>query len=219
MGEDVYIAVGAVIGGLPQDSKFSGGDSGVVVGDRTVVREYATVHRCSTPGAVTRLGAECVLMATSHVAHECVLGDRVVLANGATLAGHVTIGDGTFVSGHAQIHQFVRVGALVMIGGGSKVLMDLPPYCVADGHPARLFGLNLVGLRRAEVPDDRIRGIKEAYRTLFARGERLEDALAQLEALRSNGNPVGAEYAAFVTASQRGIARPARRGGESPSDE
>ena len=212
LGAGVYVAVGAAIGGVPQDLKFQGGESGVSIGDRTVVREYVTVHRCVTPGAITRVGADCLLMVSSHVAHECVLGDRVMLANGAVLAGHVTIDDGAFLSGKAQIHQFVRVGTLVMVGGATKVMKDLPPYCVADGHPARLFGLNLVGLRRAKLDRDRIRGIKEAYRTLFAPGVKLEDALARLDALGANGNPAGAEYAAFVRASERGIARPPRRG-------
>ncbi len=151
-------------------------------------------------------------MVTSHVAHECVLGDRVMLANGVVMAGHATIDDGAFVSGNVQIHQFVRIGTLVMVGGGTKVLKDLPPYCVADGHPARLFGLNLVGLRRAKVGRDRIRGIREAYRTLFASGVKLEDALARLDTLGANGNPAGTEYAAFVRASERGVACPARRG-------
>ena len=212
LGDQVRVAVGAAIGGLPQDLKFQGGESGVSIGDRTVVREYVTVHRCVEPGAVTRVGADCMLMVISHVAHECVLGDRVLLANGVVMAGHVTIGDGAFVSGNVQIHQFVRIGPLVMVGGGTKVLRDLPPYCVADGHPARLFGLNLNGLRRAKVARDRIRGIKEAYRTLFAPGVQLAEALARLDALGANGNRAGAEYAAFVRASARGVARPVRRG-------
>ncbi|HJO37808.1 MAG: acyl-ACP--UDP-N-acetylglucosamine O-acyltransferase [Vicinamibacterales bacterium] len=213
LADEVTVAVGAVIGGAPQDVKFSGGESGVTIGPQTVIREYATVHRCSEPGAVTRVGADCMLMATSHVAHECVLGDGVILANGATLAGHVTLADGVFVSGHAQIHQFVRAGPLVMIGGGSKVLKDLPPYCVADGHPARLFGLNSIGLRRAAFAPERVQAIKEAYRTLFGAGVQLEAALTSLDRLGRNGNPSAAEFAAFVRASERGIARPGRSGG------
>jgi len=214
IAEQVSVAVGAVIGGAPQVLKFGGGESGVSIGPRTAVREYVTVHRCSEPGGLTRVGADCMLMATSHVAHECVLGDGVVLANGATLAGHVTLADRVFVSGHAQMHQFVRVGHLVMIGGGSKVLKDLPPYCVADGHPARLFGLNTVGLRRAGLDAERVQAIKEAYQTLFGAGASLEAALASLDRLGRNGNPVCAEFAAFVRASKRGIARPGRSGGQ-----
>ena len=218
LNEEVYVSVGAVIGGVPQDLKFKGGASGVEIGPRTAIREYVTVHRCSTPGAVTRVGAECMLMATSHVAHDCTLGDRVVLANGANLGGHVTIGDAVFVSGHAQIHQFIRVGTLVMIGGGSKVIKDLPPYCVADGHPARLFGVNVTGLRRAGLGVEEIGQIKEAYRVLFASGVKLQDALATLDMLGSDGNSRGAELAVFVRKSERGIARPNRRGHEWPND-
>ena len=218
LNEEVHVSVGAVIGGVPQDLKFEGGASGVEIGPRTAIREYVTVHRCSTPGAVTRVGAECMLMATSHVAHDCTLGDRVVLANGANLGGHVTIGDAVFVSGHAQIHQFIRVGTLVMIGGGSKVIKDLPPYCVADGHPARLFGVNVIGLRRAGLGVEEIGQIKEAYRVLFASGVKLQDALATLDMLSSDGNSRGAELAVFVRKSERGIARPNRGRHELPDD-
>ena len=211
LGADVYVAVGAALGGLPQDLKFTGGDSGVFVGDRTKVREYVTVHRCVAPGAVTRVGADCLLMATSHVAHECILGDHVMLANGVVMAGHVTIGDGTFVSGNVQIHQFTRLGRLALIGGGSKVLRDVLPFCVADGHPARLFGVNLVGLRRAGFDSTQIRAIREVYRVLFTSKLKVHAALDRLDELESNGNAVSAELAAFVRGSERGLMRPDRR--------
>ena len=204
LGTDVYVAVGATIGGLPQDVKFKGGESGVVIGDRTAVREYVTVHRCVEPGAVTRVGADCMLMATSHVAHECVLGDRVMLANGVVMAGHVTIDDGAFISGNVQIHQFTRLGRLALIGGGSKVLRDVLPFCVADGHPARIHGLNLMGLRRAGFDREQIRSIKEAYRVIFTSRLKLNDALARLNELGTNGNAVSAELVAFVRGSERG---------------
>lgn len=213
LGNDVYVAVGAAIGGQPQDLKFKGGESGVVIGDRTAVREYVTVHRCVEPGAVTRVGADCMLMATSHVAHECVLGDRVMLANGVVMAGHVRIDDGAFISGNVQIHQFTRLGRLAMIGGGSKVLRDVLPFCVADGHPARLCGVNLVGLRRVGFERTEIRVIQEAYRVLFTSKLKLHAALDKLDVLGRKGNEVSAELAAFVRGSERGIMRPDRKGG------
>jgi UDP-N-acetylglucosamine acyltransferase len=208
VGKDVRIEVGAVLGGLPQDLKYKGGESGVSIGDRTVIREYVTVHRCVAPGAVTRVGTDCMLMATSHVAHECSVGDRVMVANGAILAGHVTVGDGAFVSGSVVVHQFAHVGKLVMVGGGSAVRQDLIPFSLADGHPARPMGLNRVGLRRAGFSPAEMRTLRSAYRILFRSGLGLEEALAELEALRGDGAEHVGDIVELVRSSERGIARP-----------
>jgi len=213
VGEQVAVGVGAVLGGTPQDLKFAGGQSGVRVGDRTVVREYATVHRCVEPGGVTLVGSDCLLMATSHVAHECVLGDAVIVANGVMMAGHVAVGDGAFLSGNVIVHQFIRIGRLAMIGGGSAVRQDVVPFCMADGHPARPLGLNTVGLRRAGFSAATIRELKRAYRILFSKGAKLADRLERLQelAVLDDGGAETAELRAFVVASERGIARPRSR--------
>ncbi len=214
VGEQVTVGVGAVLGGTPQDLKFAGGESGVRVGDRTVVREYVTVHRCVEPGGVTVVGADCLLMATSHVAHECVLGDGVIVVNGVMMAGHVSVGAGVFLSGNVVVHQFTRVGRLAMIGGGGAVRQDAVPFCVADGQPARPLGLNTVGLQRAGFSTATVRKLKRAYRILFARGTQLPDRLDQLAELAASdgdGSDEVAELHAFVESSERGVARPRPR--------
>jgi len=205
VGRDVHVGAGSVLGAMPQDFKFEGGESHVEVGDGSTLHQYVTVHRCVEPGAVTRVGAGCVLMVGSHVAHECVLGDRVILANGVMLGGHSVIGSGAFLSGNVVVHQFCQVGELVMVGGGSAVRQDMIPFSLADGHPARPVGLNRVGLRRAGVGNDRIRRLKRAYRTLFHSGLRLEEALARLAG--AGGDEIG-RLVEFIRGSERGIARP-----------
>ena len=207
VGEQVQVSAGAVLGGVPQDLKFRGGESGVRIGDRTVIREYVTVHRCVEAGGTTVVGSDCLLMATSHVAHECVLGDRVMVANGVMMAGHVTIGDGVFVSGNVVVGQFTSIGKLAMIGGGSAVRQDIIPFALVDGNPARPLSLNVVGLRRAGMSDDTIRRLKRAYRKLFGSGTRLEERLAEVVAVGEGSSEV-AELVAFVRASERGVARP-----------
>jgi len=211
VGQGVRIEVGAVLGGVPQDLKYTGGDSGVSIGDRTMIREYVTVHRCVEPGGVTRVGADCMLMATSHVAHECVLGDRVMVANGVTLAGHVTVGDGAFISGSVIVHQFTQVGELAMVGGASAVRQDVIPFCLADGHPARPMGLNRVGLQRAGLGAAEMRMLRSAYRILFRAGLSLQEALNQLEALTGEGAEHVGKIIALIRRSERGITRPRQR--------
>ena len=181
----------------------------MAIGDRTVVREYVTVHRCVEPGRDTVVGSDCMLMATSHVGHECVLGDRVVVTNGVMLAGHARVGDGAILSGNVIVHQFARIGALAMISGGSAVRQDVIPFCLADGHPARPLGLNVVGLRRAGFSGAQVRELKNAYRTLFARDKTRARALEEIEdAFAPKPPPAIEELLAFVRASERGIARP-----------
>lgn len=218
VGEDVDIGAGAVLGGKPQDLKFRGGESGVTIGDRTVIREYVTVHRCVEPGAHTIVGSDCLLMATSHVAHECVLGDRVIVANGVMMAGHITIGDGVFLSGNVVLHQFTRIGRLAMIAGTSAVRQDIVPFCLADGHPARPKGLNTVGLQRAGFSRAQLRALKAAYGALFGKGAPWAERLGRLQELEGQGAgaPEIAELARFVAESERGIARPRRAAGPGP---
>ncbi len=197
----------AVIGGEPQDFKFKGWPSAVVIGEGNVLREGVTVHRGSTEGAVTRIGNGCFLMAGSHVGHDCQLGDQVILANGALVAGFVTVGDRAFVSGHVAIHQFCRVGRLAMLGGLARISQDALPFIITEGSPARARGLNLVGLKRAGVGEEDIRELKRAYRTLFLSGLLLEQALA---ALGESTSPLVAELVRFIRESKRGITRGGR---------
>jgi UDP-N-acetylglucosamine acyltransferase len=196
----------ACVGTRSQDLKFRGGTPRVEIGDRTVIREYATVNAATADGDVTRVGADCLLMASSHVAHDCRVGDRVIIANCGTLGGHVVVEDQAIVGGLSGVHQFVRIGKLAIIGGCSKVTQDIPPYMMADGHPVRVHGLNRVGLERQGVPRTVQRHLKLAYRVLYRRN--LATAAA-LEHLRTQVEPTPQVTAIirFVEASTRGIAR------------
>jgi UDP-N-acetylglucosamine acyltransferase len=206
LGTDNVVHEGAVLGGEPQDTAFTGADSGLVIGDRNRIREGVTIHRATTPGGATIVGSDCFLMANAHVAHDNRLGDHVVMANNVALAGHVEIADRAFLGGYAGVHQYCRVGRLAMLGGQAKVVQDCLPFVITDGNPARARGLNVVGLRRAGVSAAELRTLKEAYRLLLQAGLPLETALERMTALR---DPLVEEMMAFAKASKRGFAHAA----------
>jgi len=200
---------GAVLGGEPQDLSFRGGETGLVIGDRNVIREGVTIHRSTKQGGATLVGSDCFLMAYVHVAHDNRIGDRAILANNVMLAGHVELGERAFLGGGSGVHQFCRVGRLAMVGGNAKVVQDCLPFTITDGHPARARGLNVVGLRRAGVAAPQLRALEEAYRLLVRSGLRLEPALEKMALLQ---DPLVDEMIAFVRSSKRGFAH-AHRGG------
>jgi UDP-N-acetylglucosamine acyltransferase len=210
LGRGNRVHEGAVLGGEPQDLSFTGGETGLVVGDRNVIREGVTLHRSAKPGSATVIGSDCFLMAYVHVAHDDRVGDRVIVANNVALAGHVEVGDRAFLSGGVVVHQFCRVGRLAMVGGNSKVVQDCLPFVITDGHPARARGLNVVGLRRAGVSAAQLRALKEAYRLLLRSPLGRDAALARMAALC---DPLVDELAAFVRGSKRGFAH-AQRGAD-----
>jgi UDP-N-acetylglucosamine acyltransferase len=159
----------ASIGLAPQDLKYSGEDSELVIGARTQIREHVTMNPGTAGGGLlTKVGDDCLFMVAAHVAHDCIVGNHVILANNATIAGHVTVGDYAIIGGLSAVHQFVRIGAHAMIGGMSGIEQDLIPYGQAQGDRARLRGLNLVGLQRRDFSRDEIRNLRTAYRLLFA---------------------------------------------------
>lgn len=202
LGEGNVVHYGAVIGHEPQDVAYAGGASRLVVGDGNVFREYCQVHRGTKPGSETRIGDRGYFMNASHVAHNCRIGDDCVVAGGALLAGYVEMGDRAFVSGNCTVHQFVRIGRLAFLRGISRTSRDVPPFCVMDGtHTVR--GLNVVGLRRAGVPREEIRALREAFRTLFRRRRNLELALREVESAPPSA--CVAELIAFIRASKRGV--------------
>jgi UDP-N-acetylglucosamine acyltransferase len=215
LGAGNTVHEGAVLGGEPQDVGFSGGETRLEIGDGNRIREGVTIHRATRPGAVTRVGSECFLMAYAHIAHDNRIGDRVIIANNTALAGYVEIADGAFLSGGVVVHQFCRIGRLAMIGGNSKVIQDALPFVTTDGAPSRACGLNLVGLRRAGVPAAHVRALKEGYRLLLRARLRLPDALERMAALQ---DPLVDEMAAFVGASKRGFAHAGARDAESGPD-
>jgi UDP-N-acetylglucosamine acyltransferase len=196
--------VGCVIGEAPQDLKYHDEPTRLRIGDANVFREHVTVHRSNKPGEDTIIGSQNFLMATAHVAHNCRLGDQVIVANGVLLAGHVTLADRAFISGNCVIHQFVRVGTLAMMQGGSAISKDLPPYTVARGDNG-ICGLNTVGLRRAGLtPAERLE-LKQLYRALFREGRNLRVAVA---GAREKFLSVPARVMLdFVGVSKRGVCR------------
>jgi UDP-N-acetylglucosamine acyltransferase len=211
LGNGNRVHEGAVLGGEPQDLAFRGGESGLVIGDRNVIREGVTIHRSTKPGGATIVGSDCYLMAFTHVGHDGRIGDRVIIANGTVLAGHVEIGGGAFVSGLVGVHQFCRIGRLAMVGGCSKVVQDCLPFVISDGHPARARGLNVVGLRRAGVSASQLRTLRQAYRLLLRSGLARGAALERMAAL---ADPMVDELVAFVRGSNRGFAHSARGGAD-----
>ena len=180
LGAGVVVDHFAVVGGDPQDLSFDPSTaSGVTVGARTVIREHVTLHRATKPDTATVIGADCLLMAGSHVAHDCVLGDGVILANGCMLGGHVHVGAKAFVSGGVAVHQFCRIGGGSLTSGNAVITEDVPPDGLAHGRN-ELAGLNLVGLRRRGVPAEAIAELKRAYHAVYQPGQGCA-ALAQAE--------------------------------------
>src|SRR5512145_3055366 len=168
LGESNVVFPFATVGSVPQDLKYKGEPSELTIGSRNTIREYVSLNPGTTGGGmVTRVGDQNLLMMHCHIAHDCILGDRNVIANGATLGGHVTIEDFVIVGGLVGIHQFVRIGTGAILGAGSMVSKDVPPYCNATGDRARLRGLNLEGLKRRGVARPVVDAIRRAYRIVF----------------------------------------------------
>jgi len=200
----------ATLGGEPQDVKFKGEASRLVIGDDNLIREYVTIHRASGEGAATLVGSRNFLMVGVHIAHNCVVGDDNTFANGVALAGHIMAEDHIFLSSNVGAHQFVRIGRYAMVGGKSKIVQDVLPYFMTDGNPPRVRGLNIVGLRRAGFPPDARLALKRAYQLLFRTRLPLADALKQLE----QADDEHIRYLVnFIRASVRGFSREQRRGG------
>ena len=193
---------GCAIGEAPQDLKYQGAATQLSIGEKNVFREHVTVHRSNSMSEATVIGSNNFLMAHCHVAHNCRLGDHVILVNGVLLAGHVTVGDRAFLSGNCVVHQFVRVGTLAMMQGGSAVSKDVPPYTVVRAGND-ICGLNTVGLRRAGLsPAERLE-LKELYRALFREGRNLRAAVADA---RAQFTSAPAEVMLdFLAASRRGV--------------
>ncbi|HYX42541.1 MAG TPA: acyl-ACP--UDP-N-acetylglucosamine O-acyltransferase, partial [Pyrinomonadaceae bacterium] len=194
----------ATLGGEPQDVKFKDEPSQLVIGDDNLIREYVTLHRASGAGAATRIGSRNFLMIGVHVAHNCEIGDDIICANEVALAGHITIEDHAFLSNNVGCHQFIRIGRYAMVGGKSKIVLDVLPFFTTDGNPARVRGLNLVGLRRAGFTTDARRNLKRAYQLLFRAGVPLANALAELERMDDEHTR---HLVNFIRNSKRGFTR------------
>jgi len=210
IGSGCEIFTGACLGSRPQDLKYKGEKSFLEIGDNNIIREYSTFNPGTGEGSKTVVGNNNLFMAYAHIAHDCVIGNNCIIANNGTLAGHVTIEDQAVVGGLAAIHQFVRIGRLSIIGGCSKVVQDIPPYSTCDGHPARVYGLNLIGLRRNGISKDSIGQLSRAFKILFNAGLTTRHALEKVEQEVPPGNEVS-YLVNFIKNSQRGIVHSCRR--------
>ena len=218
IGHDCEIFSGAVLGTKPQDMKFKGEKSYLSIGDHNTIREYCFFNPGTGEGGKTVIGSHNLFMAFAHVAHDCIVGDHCIIVNNGTLGGHVVMEDYSMVSGLTAVHQFVRIGKLSITGGCSKAVQDIPPFSTCDGHPARVFGLNLIGLRRHGVNIETIKCLKKAFRLLFNSGLPVKRAISQLDP-QLLANKEVAYLVKFIKDSSRGIAHSARVDNDIDSEE
>ena len=211
LGQDNRVFQFASLGGAPQDKKYAGEPTRLVIGNRNTVREFCTFNTGTTQDdGVTRIGDDNWIMAYVHIAHDCVVGNQTILANNATLAGHVQIGDYAIIGGLTGLHQFTQVGAHVMAGFASHISQDVPPFMMVDGNPLSVRGLNLEGLRRRGFSPERLSAIKQMHRLLYRQGLTLDAARSAIAALPEQHPQAAADIAAmldFLNTSARGIAR------------
>lgn len=204
IGQECQIHAGAILGHMHQALREPQA-GGVKIGNRVLVREYATVHRSSKAGTLTTIGDDTLLMGFSHVAHDCHVGAQVIIANGALLAGHVMVEDKAILSGHVTVHQFVRIGTLAMAGGLSRVNKDVPPYLLIKGD-SEVWAINKVGLERSGVSQVARAQIREAYRLLYRAGLNTTQAIKAMQAMKEL-TPEVRHLVGFIQASARGICR------------
>jgi len=207
IGEDNRIFPMAAVGGVPQDLKYKGEKTRLVIGDRNIIREFTTLQ----PGTVTGIGETVIgndnlFMAYCHVAHDCLIGNRVIMANGSTLAGHVLVEDFAILGGLSAVHQFVRIGESAILSGGAMVGQDVAPFTIASGDRARMRGLNIVGLRRRGFTDENISILKKACRILIYSRLRISDALTRIRK-ELPLIPQLSHFLEFIEKSERGICR------------
>lgn len=206
IANNVQVFHGAVVSTIPQDLKYKGEQTTLEVGEGTVVREYATLHKGTSYADKTVIGKNCLIMSYVHVAHDCIVGDNVIIANGVQMSGHVEVEDWVIIGGLVGIHQFVKLGRHSIIGFGFRVPKDVPPYITAAGHdPLRYEGLNLIGLRRRGFSDEIIKSISSAYDVIYRSGLNVSDGIKKLK--EGNCTEEVKNIIEFVEKSSRGIIR------------
>lgn len=213
IGKNCRVFPGAVIGAIPQDLKFSGEDTEVIIGDNTTIRECVTIHRGTKYANKTQIGNNCLLMAYVHVAHDCTIGNNVILANSVGLAGHCEVGDWAIMEGMVAVQQFITIGQHSFIAGGSLVRKDVPPYVKAAREPLSYVGVNSIGLRRRGFSPETIQQIQDIYRLIFVRGYNISKALSIIEAEM----PTSAErdmIVTFIRNSKFGVMKSFRQSNE-----
>ena len=194
------------IGQRSQDLKYKEEPTYLEIGNHNTFREFVTVNRGTAPGSVTRIGSHGTFLAYAHVAHDCTVGSHVIFSNNGTLAGHVTVGDHAVVGGLSGVHQFCRIGDHAIIGGCTKIVQDVPPFLIADGNPAEVRGVNMIGLERRGFTSESIRELREAYKIIYRSNKNTAQALEQLREQFPKSDTVGA-LVTFITSSDRGIVR------------
>ena len=204
IGKNCRIFPGAVISAIPQDLKFDGEETTVEVGDNTTIREFVTINRGTKANLKTVVGSHCLLMAYVHVAHDCSIGNHCILANAVNLAGHVRIDDFAIVGGLSAVHQFVNIGAHVMISGGSLIRKDVPPYTKAARDPLSFVGVNSIGLRRRGFSSEKINEIQDIYRVIYLKNKNVSQAVTYIET-EMPATPERDEIISFISTSRRGI--------------
>jgi len=204
IGKNCKIFPGSVISGAPQDLKFAGEKTTAEIGDNTIIRECVTISRGTVDKHKTIIGANCLIMAYVHIAHDCHIMDRVILANCVQLAGHVLVDDYAIIGGSTAVHQFVKIGAHVMVAGGSLVRKDVPPFVTAAREPLSYAGINSIGLRRRGFSNEKINEIQEIYRIIYLRGKNISKALDNIQ-MEMASSKERDEIVNFVRSSDRGV--------------
>ena len=204
IGNQVKISQGASVANLPQDLKFSGEPTQFYIGDKTVIREFATLHRGTKETGKSQVGKNCLLMAYSHVAHDCYVGDNCIIANAVQIGGHVHIEDYVIIGGSTPVHQFSLIGEHSMIAGGIRITQDVPPYILAAHTPATYSGLNVVGLRRRGFKNEDILILKEVYGLIYSNSYNVSQAIKIIEEKFAN-NIYAQKVLNFLSQSKRGI--------------
>ncbi len=204
IGNDCNIINNSSIGAIPQDKKFGGEDTKLIIGDRTIIREFVTLNRGTKATGETRIGEDVLIMTGVHVAHDCIIGNNVILVNLVALGGHVEIDDWAILGGASNAHQFCKIGKHAMVAANSKLVQDVPPFILAGKHPVQYAGINSLGLSRRGFSEDEKADIKKAYRYLFRSDLNQSDALTRVKEELANSNHIN-DILHFYASSKRGI--------------
>ena len=204
IGKDCQIFQSSVIGEIPQDLKYNGEDTKLIIGDRTKIREFCTINKGTNASGETIIGNDCLMMAYVHIAHDCIIGNNVILANAVQVGGHVEIGDWVTVGGMTPIHQFTKIGSHAFVGGGYRIVQDIPPYILAMGEPLKYAGINNIGLRRRKFQPEVRNAIKDIYKIIYKSKTNISDSIKLINDNYTSHNEAKI-ITKFIQNSDRGI--------------
>jgi UDP-N-acetylglucosamine acyltransferase len=207
IGENCHIHFGSIIGAPPQDLKYQGEKSWVTIGDNNEIREYVTINRATGKDQITKVGSHCLFLTNVHVAHNCEIGNEVVIANQTTLGGHTIIEDKANIGGMTGIHQFVRIGRGSMVGAYTRLPQDVPPYMLCEGNPAVIRSINLVGMKRREIPKEAINEIKDIYKTIYRSDKNMSQVVSEVSKIKSDHEETNHLISFIQAESIRGITK------------